>query len=132
MITLKEILKNYKYEDLDPKIQDNINDLLEKINIIRKLWGKPMTVTSGFRSKEDQIRIYKSKGITDLKRIPMKSLHLSGEAIDIYDPGLELTKWLKKNPDILKDAGFWCEEGNSNWVHFQTRSPKSGKRWFLP
>lgn len=133
-ITMKELLnKKYKLEDQPQDIQDNLNILLEKVNKIRQLWGKPMSVTSGLRSMEDHLRIYAQKGITDKSKIPMKSKHLYGQAVDIYDPDLSLTEWLKENDSqILKDVGLWCEEGNKNWVHFQIVPPKSGNRWFLP
>ena len=92
-----------------------------------------MTVTSGLRTMEDHLRIYAAKGITDTSKIPMKSKHLYGQAVDISDPDLELTAWSKENnSQRLIDAGLWCEEGNSNWTHFQILPPKSGNRWFLP
>lgn len=133
MISMEEIL-NHKYE-LDKQsdeIQKNLLELLEKVNKVRTQWGKPMIVTSGLRSMEDHLRIYKEKGITDPAKIPMKSKHLYGQAVDISDPDLELTKWLKDNPKVLEDIGLWCEEGNKNWVHFQIVPPASGHRWFLP
>lgn len=92
-----------------------------------------MTVTSGLRTMEDHLRIYREKGITDPAKIPMKSKHLIGAAVDIYDPGLEITKWLKEDESAkLIAAELWCEEGNKNWVHFQIYSPASGHRWFYP
>jgi len=136
MITMSEILGNVKFDDLPKEHQDNLAILLERINKIRALWGKPMKVTSGYRSKEDQLRIYKEKGITDISKIPMGSNHLKAAAIDIYDPKLEVTQWLKDNPQILEDACLWCEDGNKNWVHAQIypfRSYKAGgTRWFKP
>ena len=132
MITMQELLKEYKFEDLDPEYQKNGEELLHRINLIRIVWNKPMIVTSGFRSMDDHLRIYAAKGITDKAKIPMKSMHLRFAAVDIADPSLELTKLLKSEPDLLEDAELWCEEGNSNWTHFQIFPPKSGKRWFLP
>lgn len=138
-ITMDEILKGqYKLEDLDEDVQNNLKVLQERVNKIRELWGKAMTVTSGFRSMDDHIRIYKNKAkkegkVFDESKVPKKSKHLYGQALDISDPNLALTKWLKENnSQRLVDAGLWCEEGNSNWVHFQCVPPGSGKRWFLP
>jgi hypothetical protein len=95
------------------------------------------------RTKESQLRIYREKakkkqfpfedGVFDESKVPMNSRHLYGQAVDIYDPGLKLTAWLKENDSQrLKNAELWCEEGNSDWVHFQIVPPKSGKRWFNP
>jgi uncharacterized protein YcbK (DUF882 family) len=132
MISRNELCKRVKWEDIPADHQNNLIKLLEKINVIRKAYGKPWIITSGYRSLEDHLRIYKEKGITDKSKIPMKSKHLFGKACDVFDPNLELTKWLKDNPSYLEDNGLWCEEGNKNWVHFQDEPPKSGKRWFLP
>jgi uncharacterized protein YcbK (DUF882 family) len=133
MISIDELLNNkYKLADQSIEIQKNLAVLLERVNKIRTEWGKPMTVTSGLRSMEDHLRIYKEKGITDISKIPMQSRHLTGRAVDISDPKLELTAWLKGDPKHLENAELWCEEGNKNWVHFQIVPPLSGKRWFLP
>lgn len=132
MLTMSEFLGKAKFEDQSPEVQQNLSTLLKRTNKIRTAWGKPMTVTSGLRTMEDHLRIYAAKGITDVSKIPMQSRHLTGRAVDISDPKLELTAWLKLNPEHLENAELWCEEGNKNWVHFQTVAPLSGKRWFLP
>lgn len=134
MISMNEILKGVKLESLPKEHQDNIKVLLEKVNKIRSAYGKPMSVTSGYRSLEDHLRIYKEKGITDQSKIPMKSKHLSGEAVDFSDPKQELQKWILANVKILEDAGIYCEDfsATKNWVHCQIVPPKSGKRFFLP
>lgn len=138
MISMDELLNNkYKLEDQSQEFQDNLNILLERVNKIRTLWGKPMTVTSGLRTMEDHLRIYREKAAKagvpfDEAKVPKKSKHLYGQAVDIADSGLELTAWLKANPQTMEEIGLWCEEGNANWVHFQIVPPKSGNRWFLP
>jgi len=134
MISEKEILKNVKLDDMPAEHQANFKILHEKINKIRDLYGKPMTVTSGYRSKEDQIRIYAQKGITDLSKIPMGSQHLKGAAVDIYDPKKEMQAWVLQNVKVLEEVGLWCEDfsATKNWIHFQIFPPKSGKRFFMP
>lgn len=134
MITMSELLKGAKLEDQDDAIQSNLKELLEKINKIRALYGKPMVVTSGLRTMEDHLRIYKEKGITDKSKIPMKSKHLSGQSVDISDPKQELQKWCKENEKALQDIGLWMEDFQytKTWCHFQVVPPKSGKRWFIP
>lgn len=136
MITIKEILKDIDPKSLPKDQQDNLVKLLEAVNIIRAAWGKAMVITSGYRSMADHLRIYKAKGITDKSKIPMKSKHLVCAAVDVSDPDLALTKWLKEHPELLEKAGLFCEAGNANWVHFQCLpfgSYKSGgTRWFNP
>lgn len=121
MIVLKEI--NPKNYPTTPEIDENINTLLDRMNQVRKLWAKPMFVTSGLRSKEDQERIN--------PKAP-KSKHLIGAAIDISDPDGSLNKWCKDNEQTLVDIGLWMEERQGRWQHFQILPPGSGNRWFNP
>ena len=136
---MAELLNNkYKLEDQTPEVQANLTKLLVAANKVRLAWNKPMTVTSGLRTMEDHIRIYKDiaqkKGIPfDESKVPKQSKHLYGKAVDIADPQLELTAWLKgPGAKLAEEAGLYFELGNSNWVHMQIEPPASGKRWFLP
>lgn len=133
MVSFKEALGSHVLSEVPIAHQQNIQELLKRVNVLRAAWGRPMIVTSGYRSLQEHLNIYFKKGITDRKKIPMGSAHLTGQAIDIYDPGLKLTAWLKENDSSrLIEVDLYCEEGNSNWVHFTTRRPGSGRRWFLP
>lgn len=133
-ISLKELIKDTKFDSLSKEIRDNLMNLLERINRVRDKWGKAMVVTSGLRTKADQIRVYKEKGITDEKKIPMGSQHLKGAAVDISDPKKELQKWCTDNEKFLEEIGLWMEDFDATptWVHFQIFKPASGKRWFKP
>jgi uncharacterized protein YcbK (DUF882 family) len=133
MVTIKEMIKDIPISDIPMKHQQDIQELLKRVNILRSEYGKPFIVTSGYRTLQDHIRIYNNKGIFDRNKIPMGSQHLRGASIDIADPDLSLTKWLKENDSKrLVDVKLYAEEGNSNWVHLQLYPPKSGNRWFLP
>lgn len=134
MISMKEILKNVKLENLPVEHQNNLYILHEKINKIRSLYGKPMIVTSGYRSLSHHLRIYRQKGIVDQSKIPMASKHLSGQALDIFDPKQELQQWCLANISILEEVGLWMEDFSAtpNWAHFQIVPPKSNKRFFKP
>lgn len=131
MIYPKEILGD---RECPEELRDNLTELLVKINNVRDAWGKPMTVTSGWRSKEDQIRIYRSKGIVDEKKMHMKSKHFFCQAIDISDPNKELQKWIKKNLPLMEEIGVWFEDFSytPTWVHIQIVPPGSGNRFFIP
>lgn len=138
-ISLKELIKTANFSSLDKEIQGNLMTLLERINKVRSKYGKAMNVTSGLRTKEDHIRIYKEiaarKGVKfDESKVPMGSQHLKGGAVDISDPKRELQKWCLANEKFLEEVGLWCEDFSAtpNWVHFQIFPPKSGKRFFKP
>lgn len=132
MLTLKEL--NPHSFPTDAEIDTNLATLLERMNKVRTAWAKPMIVTSGLRSKADQIAVYKAKGITDIKKIPMGSQHLHGAACDISDPKGDLAKWVQGNMPLMEQIGLWFEDFKStpNWVHFQIFPPKSGNRIFKP
>ena len=138
MITLRELLHGTDFKVLNAEQLSNINVLMARINVIREAWGKPMTVTSGFRTKEDHIRVYEELAAKrhqpfDPDKVPMGSAHLSGSAVDIADPDGELLAWCKENEAELEKAQLWCEEKDDQpRVHFQIYPPKSGKRFFHP
>lgn len=131
MIFRQDILRG---QQCPPDLEDNLLEMLVKINKVCDAWGKPMTVTSGLRSKADQVAIYVKKGITDIAQIPMASKHLSAQAIDIFDPERDLQKWVVQNTTLIEEIGLWMEDFKytKNWIHFQTVPPKSKKRFFIP
>lgn len=127
----KDILKGL---ELPKEYESNLNILLERINELESKFGKfKFIVTSGFRDMANHLRIYKEKGITDKSKIPMKSKHLTCEAVDISDPEFVLTKWCKENEKVLEEIGLWCEDDTSvKRLHLQIVAPASGKRFFKP
>ncbi len=139
MITMEELLNGRVLSDQPNQTQNNLRLLLEKLNEVRKLYGKPMGVTSGLRTPLDHLRIYQEKAARekkpfDIKRVPTASKHLIGAAADIYDPKRTLTAWCLTHQDDLERLGLYCEDFNytRSWVHFQITAPKSGKRFFKP
>lgn len=134
MIVMKELIKDTDFNSLPADIKANLLKLLEKLTRVRLAYGKPMTVTSGLRTMEDHLRIYKEKGITDKSKIPMKSNHLYGIAADISDPKGEFKKWIKENMKLMEELGLYFEDFDSTptWVHIQFKAPASGNRFFKP
>lgn len=63
-----------------------------------------------------------------------RSAHKQGMAVDIYDHGEHLDKWLDANPDALIKYDLYREEPSAtiNWCHLSSRKPLSGKRTFTP
>lgn len=143
MLSMSEFLKGTTFEAQTPEIQANLTKLLGCMNQVRTAWARPMTTTSGLRTMEDHLRIYREsaakKGITfDQSKVPMKSKHLFGQAVDIFDPKKELQTWCRANEALLLSIGVWMEDFSAtpNWCHFQTvayGSWKPGKSiWFMP
>lgn len=137
MITFKELIKNIQISDIPINHQHNLEELLKRMNLVRNAWAKPMTITSGYRTMQDHLRIYSEiaskKGIEfDSKKVPMGSQHLSGCACDISDPKGELMSWCQANVPLLEQIGLWMEADTKGWVHFQINPPRSGNRFFKP
>jgi len=111
------------------QIENNLDTLLKRMNVIREAYAKPMIVTSGLRSDAKQLELI-IKGLSQAR----KSNHLVGAACDILDKDGELGKWCLKNEELLAETGLWCEhpKASPGWVHFQIFPPNSGKRFFLP
>jgi hypothetical protein len=127
MITKREL--NPKGYEMGPAVAKNFEILFERMNELRRAWGKPMIVTSGLRSDEKQAEL-----IAQGKSRAIHSKHLAGAACDIYDPDGELAQWCLANEDVLRRIGLWCEHPDytKGWVHFQIMAPKSGRRFFIP
>lgn len=139
MISMDELLKGHDLTSLPEKHQYNLSVLLDRINVIREAWGKPLSVTSGYRSKEDHLRVYKElaekRGVEfDEAKIPWGSQHLLGCAVDISDPDGKLYDWCRRDMDKqVIEAILWCEQKDDQpRVHFQINPPKSGLRFFRP
>lgn len=136
MISYKELLGSHNVAELPISHQHNLEELLVCVNKFRAEYGKHMTVTSPYRSMQEHLRIYANKGITDPAKIPMRSNHLCGNAVDFADPDGSLYAWAFSNQDKLEEWGIWCEEGTNigpvKWLHCQRVPPKSGNRFFKP
>jgi len=128
MITLKEL--NPKGFQVPEEHQKNLLVLHERMNKVREAWGHPMIVRSGYRTVEDQIRIYKEMG----KEPKLGSCHLKGAACDIVAATKDFREWVVKNESLLAEIGLWMEklEATPNWIHFQIFPPASGDRFFWP
>jgi uncharacterized protein YcbK (DUF882 family) len=127
VIVLKE-LNPHNYPTT-PEIDKELLVLLEKLNKIRAIYGKPMIVNSGLRSQEQQGEL-----ITSGKSSAVKSKHLTGQAADIRDVDGSLKSWVLMMMPLMEEVGLWIEDfkATPTWVHFQSVPPKSGKRIFIP
>lgn len=133
MISMDEILKGQD-EQVDVKNHfPNLQRLHYVSNYIRRLYAKPLIVTSGFRSMDDHLRIYRERGIAE-EKVPMGSMHLRGAAIDFSDPDKKLQKWIAENMRVseILDVYYESFDATPNWVHLQIFPPMSRNRFFQP
>jgi hypothetical protein len=102
----------------------NAAQLLAAINYVRGVYGKALSVSSGYRPGVFNRAAGGAVG----------SAHETCEAIDLYDADGAFAEWCLANLDVLEKAGLYLEDPahTPGWVHLQTRAPRSGKRVFLP
>jgi hypothetical protein len=130
MISRDEILKGRDRDyPLTPEMEQNLNRLLDAVNNVRKEWGKPLVVTSGYRPG------HYNKSARGAK----KSAHMTCEAVDFRDRDGSFGLWCLANLELLEKNGLYMESPihtheppNARWVHLQIRRPASGNRVFIP
>jgi len=65
-----------------------------------------------------------------------RSKHMTGQAIDIYDPDGDLDAWLMtgEGQAAMVALGLWHEHPSATkgWAHVQTVPPRSNNRTFYP
>lgn len=123
-------------KDLTDEIKKNADDLIVKVNqlLLRaKVSGiececNPDTgtsVSSGWRPPAVN------------KAVPgaaIRSNHMTGKAIDLYDPEGVLDNWCMSHQGAMAEVGLWMEHPSATkgWCHLQSVPPRSGNRVFYP
>ena len=108
----------------NPAYYRNAENLISKVNKIGEFINTSTTLSSGFRTKERQIQIYREQG----KQPVMNSLHMTGHALDIRDVDGRIKQQIKSNRTLLERAkklGLYFENFNATptWVHVQDVAP---------
>ena len=131
MITKENLINSSRTKVIPIELQENMNEYLTRINQFFDICKLPAVHTSFYRSKSDQIAIYREIGKSNP---PMHSQHLYCRAGDVSDKDNKLKNWITENLWVLEKCNLWCEDfaATKTWVHFQTIPPKSGKRFFIP
>ena len=148
-------VKEY-YKDHEPTRQELFcsSYLMSRISVLRQEIGIPFIITSGKRTMENHVEIYKKiaymKGLQfDLSKVPTGSLHLFDFAVDIADHDGIIKKKIKKIYDkdgSIKDYNslspklqwafsdlYFEDFGHTkSWCHAQCLPPRSGSRFFKP
>jgi uncharacterized protein YcbK (DUF882 family) len=101
------------------EVLKNLTELAKNLEVLRKHIGKPIRVTSGFRSKEYNRKV---KGATN-------SFHVLGMAADIQVAKMS-PEQVAKAIELLIAEGKMKEGGLGiyrTWVHYDVRGTKA--RW---
>jgi len=128
MITKQELLMGRdktNATEYSQEISDNLDKLLVALNKFRSAFGKPMTVSSGWRPPSVNANV---------PGAAKKSNHMLGLACDFKDIDGSLDAFCATNLKLLESCGLYLEDPKSTpgWCHLQCVPPKSGKRIFQP
>lgn len=134
MLTLKDLLtssgkypEREKHKEVTPEVTANATALLEKVNnLLKDLKIDKVSVSSGFRPSEV------NAGIANAAK---KSLHMSGQAVDLVDPDGKLDALIESRDDLKKKYGLWQEsiDATKGWVHLDSKDRgKRAKNTFIP
>jgi len=119
--------------DLTPEIVQAATHLLRKVNALLALSGlrledHPTTrtpISSGWRPPVVNAAT---------PNAAPRSRHMTGDAVDLYDPEGEIDEWCMEHLDTLAELGLWLEHPSATkgWSHLQQVPPRSGRRVYYP
>ena len=126
--------RDSKYRgELTGQIRANVDDLMRKVNTLFDLAGIKLEdspksgspITSGWRPPEVN---------ASTPNAAARSKHMTGQAVDLYDPEGDLDDWCMAHQDRLAAVGLWLEHPSATkgWCHLQSIPPRSGNRVFYP
>lgn len=121
------LTRNFKWEEFDchdgtpvpREYWGNVKMLALNLEALRRLVGKPIEITSGYRTRSHNKEVGGAKD----------SQHLTASAADIKIKGLEPKKVAKLIEDLIEE-GVITEGGIGiypTWVHYDIRGSKA--RW---
>jgi hypothetical protein len=125
-------------EELTPKILNSIEQTVKLVNSLlavmeaegMKLEAHPVSqslITSGWRPPQINRQV---------KGAAPKSKHMTGEAVDLYDPEGDIDNFLMSGQGqrVLASLGLYIEHPacTKAYSHIQIIPPKSGARVFYP
>jgi hypothetical protein len=107
-------------------------DLANRLLVLAKMAGVPLLVNSGGGLVSSGWRPPLVNASTP--GASTTSLHMTGQALDLFDPRGAIDRWMLSSPQPLIDLGLWVEDSSHTpgWAHIQTRPPRSGNRFFMP
>lgn len=111
-------------DECSSAVRANAADLAERVSRLLDFLGVKAAISSGFRTREANAKAGGSKN----------SAHLTGQAVDLYDPKGTLTAAITRDPGLLDTFDLYVENPyyTKGWLHVQSRPTASGRRIFTP
>ena len=107
------VADKYNIDNTIPKeLIPHIEELIDFLNPIREVWGKPIVVTSGYRCKELNKKV---RGVDS-------SAHTIGYGVDLVSGDFRvfsnfIKSYFMSHPEIKFDQVIIEKSGKSQWVH---------------
>ena len=116
--TLKEferssVADKYNIDNTIPKeLIPHIEELIDFLNPIREVWGKPIIVTSGYRCNELNKKV---GGVSN-------SAHTIGYGVDLVSGDFSMfsnfiKSYFQSHPEVKFDQVIIERSGKSQWIH---------------
>lgn len=116
--TLKEferssVADKYNIDNTIPKeLVPHIEELIDFLNPIREVWGKPIIVTSGYRCNELNKKV---GGVSN-------SAHTIGYGVDLQSGDFRvfsnfIKSYFMSHPEVKFDQVIIERSGKSQWIH---------------
>lgn len=105
-----------------PEVYRNILIMAKVMEKIRDILGRPIRVTSWYRSP---IYNHTHGG-------SMNSYHMSGRAVDFYPMGLEIKHCRDRLKHHLASLDIRMEQDTDTWLHIDNGVPGETGRFFKP
>ena len=116
--TLKEferssVADKYNIDNTIPKeLVPHIEELIDFLNPIREVWGKPIIVTSGYRCNELNKKV---GGVSN-------SAHTIGYGVDLQSGDFRvfsnfIKSYFMSHPEVKFDQVIIEKSGKSQWIH---------------
>lgn len=103
-------------------------EIMVVADLLREGWG-PLGCSSGARCLQHTLKLRKNGTPAALK-----SAHIDGLALDLYDPKGRIKPLQEYIRSRLKELDIYMEDPlyTPSWTHITTRPPASGERVFRP
>jgi hypothetical protein len=125
-------------EELTPKILNSIEQTVKLVNsLLAVMEAEGMVLEAHPESQSLVSSGWRPPQINrQVKGAAPKSKHMTGEAVDLYDPEGDIDNFLMSGQGqrVLASLGLYIENPacTKTWSHVQTVPPKSGMRVFYP
>lgn len=140
MITLEEYFMGRAAlypEEFSEGVQLNAQQLVDRVNaLIQEMERNGIQLEMSPHSGSCVASGWRPKALNaHTPGAALRSKHITGEAVDLYDPEGAVDDWcMTYLPALSHEIGLWMEHPSATkgWCHLQSVPPRSGNPVFYP